>query len=150
MGRHTRVRRGPAASRNLPPPGVGWRPVLPSTPLTDRCGRVAKKAPGIFDFKPDLGLKLGQTKPQKPGTLPTNRNTTIPNDCGPISACFATDPTLYNCEIAHLKMHQGNYSQTILPQGAGKKGGSPGAPSLLVAEFLRPAPATRTGGKARC
>ncbi len=29
--------------------------------------------PEIFDFDPDLGLKLGQTKPQIPGTVPTER-----------------------------------------------------------------------------
>ncbi len=56
--------------------------------------------PGIFDFEPDLGLKRGQTKPQIPGTVPTNRHTTIPDDSGPISACFDDDPKLFNCEIA--------------------------------------------------
>ena len=55
--------------------------------------------PGIFDFEPDLGLKLSQTKPKISGTLPTNRHTTIPNDSGPISACFDDDPKLLNCEI---------------------------------------------------
>ena len=56
--------------------------------------------PGIFDFEPDLGLKLGQTKPKISGTVPTNRHTTIPNDSGPISTCFDDDPKLLNCEIA--------------------------------------------------
>ena len=56
--------------------------------------------PEIFDFEPDLGLKLGQTKPNIPGTVPTNRHTTLPNDSGPISACFDDDPKLLNCEIA--------------------------------------------------
>ncbi len=49
--------------------------------------------PGIFDFEPDLGLQLGQTKPNISGTVPTNWHTMIPNDSWPISACF--DPTLF-------------------------------------------------------
>ena len=60
--------------------------------------------PGIFDFEPDLGLKLGQTKPKISGTVPTNRHTTIPNDSGPISACFDDDPKLLNCEIARPRL----------------------------------------------
>ncbi len=56
--------------------------------------------PEIFDFEPDLDLKLSQTQPQISGTVPTNRHTTIPNDSGPLSACFDGDPTLLNCEIA--------------------------------------------------
>jgi hypothetical protein len=56
--------------------------------------------PEIFDFGQDLGLKLGQTKPKISGTVPTNRHTTIPNDSGPILACFDDDPKLLNCEIA--------------------------------------------------
>ncbi len=56
--------------------------------------------PGIFDFEPNLGLKLGQTKPKIFGTVPTNRHTTIPKDYAPISACFDVDPKLLNCEIA--------------------------------------------------
>ncbi len=47
--------------------------------------------PEIFEVEPDLGLKLGQTKPEIPGTVPTNRHTTIPNDSGQISACFDDD-----------------------------------------------------------
>ena len=50
--------------------------------------------PEIFDFEPELGLKRGQTKPKIPGTVPTDRHTTIPNDSGPISACFDDDPKL--------------------------------------------------------
>jgi hypothetical protein len=38
--------------------------------------------PDICDFEPDLGLKLGQAKPQISGTVPTNRHTTMPNDYG--------------------------------------------------------------------
>ncbi len=57
--------------------------------------------PKIFDFKPHLGLKLGQAKPKISGTVPTNRHTTIP---GPISACFDDDPKLLNCEIAQPRL----------------------------------------------
>ena len=53
----------------------------------------------IFDFELDLGLKLGQTKHKIPGTVPTDRHTTIPNDSGLISACFDDDPKLVNCEM---------------------------------------------------
>ncbi len=56
--------------------------------------------PEIFDFEPDLVLKPGQTKPKIPGTVPTNRHTPMPNDSGPISACFDDDPKLLNCKIA--------------------------------------------------
>ena len=63
-------------------------------------GKLLRIRPRIFDFEPDLGLKLGQTKPKISGTVPTNRHTTIPNDSGPISACFDDDPKLLNCEIA--------------------------------------------------
>ncbi len=34
------------------------------------------------------------------GTVFTNRHTTIPNDSGPISACFDDDANLFYCEIA--------------------------------------------------
>ncbi len=54
----------------------------------------------VFDFEPDLGLKLGKLKPKRFGTVPTNRHTTIPNESGPISACFDDDPKLLDCEIA--------------------------------------------------
>ncbi len=46
----------------------------------------------MFDFEPDLGLKLGQTKPKISGTVPTNRHTTISSDSVPSSACFDDDP----------------------------------------------------------
>ncbi len=42
----------------------------------------------IFDFYADLGLKLGQTKPNISGTALTNRHTTIPNDSGSLSTCL--------------------------------------------------------------
>ena len=35
--------------------------------------------PEIFDFDPNLGLKLSQTEPTMPSTVPTNRHTKIPN-----------------------------------------------------------------------
>ncbi len=63
-------------------------------------GKLVWIRPEIFDFEPDLGQKLGQTKPKIPGTIPTNRHTTIPNDSVPMSACFEDDPKLLNCEIA--------------------------------------------------
>ncbi len=56
--------------------------------------------PEIFDFEPDLGLELGQTKPKISGTETTNRHTSIPNDYGPISVCLDDDPKLFNCEKA--------------------------------------------------
>ncbi len=59
--------------------------------------------PEIFVFEPDLGLKLGQTKPKISGTVPTNWHTKIPNDAGPISAYFDDDPKLLNCEIDQPK-----------------------------------------------
>ncbi len=59
--------------------------------------------PEIFDFEPDFGLKLGQTKPSISGTAPTNWHTMISNESGHISACFGDDPNLLNCEIAQRK-----------------------------------------------
>ena len=48
-----------------------------------------------------MGLKLGQSKPTMPGTVPTDRHTTIPIDSGPIpAALFDDDPELLNSEIA--------------------------------------------------
>ena len=42
-----------------------------------------------------MGLKLGQSKPTMPGTVPTDRHTTIPIDSGPIpAALFDDDPEL--------------------------------------------------------
>ncbi len=54
----------------------------------------------LFDFEPELGLKLDRYKPKISGTVPTNRHTMIPNDSGPIAACFDDDPKLLSCEIA--------------------------------------------------
>ncbi len=76
-------------------------------------GKLSRIRPGIFDFEPDLGLKLGQTKPKIPGTVPTNRHTTIPNDSGPTSACFDDGPKLLNEEPRRarppLQKYQRNY-----------------------------------------
>ncbi len=47
-----------------------------------------------------MGLKRSPTKPTISGMVPTDRRTTIPNDSGPISACFDDAPKLVNCEIA--------------------------------------------------
>jgi hypothetical protein len=56
---------------------------------------------GVFDSEPGLGLKLGQSKPTMPGTVPTDRHTTIPINSGPIpAALFDDDPELLNSEIA--------------------------------------------------
>ena len=56
---------------------------------------------GVFDSEPGLGLKLGQSKPTMPGTVPTDRHTTIPIDSGPIpAALFDDDPELLNSEMA--------------------------------------------------
>jgi hypothetical protein len=61
---------------------------------------IFKIRPGIFDFEPGLGLKRSQTEPPIPGTVPTDRRTTSPNDSGTISRCFDYDPKLFNCETA--------------------------------------------------
>ncbi len=68
----------------------------PGTPSAEAKGprKLLRVRPDIFDFQPDLGLQLGQTKPKISGTVPTNRHTTIPDDYGPISACFDDDPKL--------------------------------------------------------
>ncbi len=60
-----------------------------------------------FDFEPDLGLKLGQTKPQISSTVPTNRPTAVPNESVPISACFGDNPKLLNCGIAQPRPRGG-------------------------------------------
>ena len=53
-----------------------------------RAPKLLKIRPEVCDSEPDLGLKLGQTKPKISDTVPTNRHTTIPNDSGPIAARF--------------------------------------------------------------
>ncbi len=65
-----------------------------------RAPETYKDPAAVFDVEPDLGLKLGQTKPKISGTVPTKRHTTIPNDSGPMSACFDEDPKQINCEKA--------------------------------------------------
>ena len=77
---------------------------LPPLRITGARSRIR---PGIFDFDPDLGLKLGQTEPKLSGKVPTNRKTTIPNDSGPIPECFDDDPKLFKCEIAQPKQNYG-------------------------------------------
>ncbi len=42
--------------------------------------QLLRTRPKIFDFDPDLGPKLGQTKPTISGTVPRQRHTTIPSD----------------------------------------------------------------------
>jgi hypothetical protein len=54
----------------------------------------SKILPGIFDFEPDLGRKLGQAQ-------------NIRHVTGPISACFDEDPKLLNCEIAQPRSRSG-------------------------------------------
>ncbi len=75
------------------PPRTGM--IVHSTDLTGP-RKVVRIRQGIFDFEPDLGLRLGQTEPQTSGTVSIIRHATIPNDSGPISACFDDDPTLLN------------------------------------------------------
>ena len=53
-----------------------------------KCRELLRIRPEIFDFKPEWGPKLGQTKPKISGTVPTDRHTTLRNDSGPISECF--------------------------------------------------------------
>ncbi len=70
-----------------------------------------------------MGLKRGQTRPKIHGTVSTNRHTTIPNDSGPISACFDDDPKLVNCEIAQPRPTPfgGGYESRGCILTAGKK-----------------------------
>ena len=107
-------------------------------------GKLLRIRPGIFNFEPELGLKLGQTKPKISGTVPTNRHTTVPNNSGPISACCDDGPKLLNCEIAQPRQEQAGTKRcramcskfevlrrrpttfnpplgTMLPAGAGKR-----------------------------
>ncbi len=60
--------------------------------------------PEIFDFGSDLGLKLGQAKPEISGKVPANWHTTIPHDFWPISKCFDRDPKLIMCEITQPRI----------------------------------------------
>ncbi len=72
-----------------------------------RLRKLVRIRPKIVDFEPDLGLKLGRTKPKISGTVPTNRHTTIPSDSEPISACSDDDPNLFNCEVAQPRLIRG-------------------------------------------
>ena len=99
----------PGASRRLPGPKTNQSKKPKNLKeLTERWSKlgciektpeILRIRPGIFDFEADLGLKRSQTKPKIPGTVPTNRHTTIPNNSGSTSACF-DDPKLLNCEIS--------------------------------------------------
>ncbi len=75
-----------------------------------------------------MGLKLGQSKPEISGTVPTNRHTTIPNDSGPSSACFDEDPKLFNCEIAQLRIRAGTLQHTRTSKETGRPKPPPGPP----------------------
>ena len=92
---------GPAFSAQLAgPPNRGqWGPYRP---LKGSKGprKLLRIRPEIFYVDQELGLKRSQTTPKIPGTVPTDRHTTIPNDSGPIPACFDDGPKLLNCEIA--------------------------------------------------
>ncbi len=65
--------------------------------------------PGIFDFDSDLGLKLVHTKPKISSTVPTTWPTSIPDDCGPISACFVDDPKHLNDELTQPRGREGRH-----------------------------------------
>ncbi len=79
-----------------------------------------------------MGLKLGS------GTVPTNRHTTIPNDSGPISACFDDDPKLLNCVIAQPSPGSGGQEVKIeaLPLATGRVGLGP-EPKIQVGPRCR-------------
>ncbi len=53
-----------------------------------------KDSAGNLQLRTGFGPEAGTNQSQN------IRHTTIPNDYGPISACFGDDPTLLNCEIA--------------------------------------------------
>ncbi len=65
-------------------------------------GQLSRIRPEIFEFEPEFGLKLGQTKPKISGTVPTKHHTKIPNDSGPISTCFDDDPNLTVRSLSRL------------------------------------------------
>ncbi len=74
--------RAPREVRTGQAAGSAFRQPLGSAKRAPKLFRIR---PEIFDVDPDLGLKLGQTKPEISGALPTNRHTAIPNDSGPSS-----------------------------------------------------------------
>ncbi len=55
--------------------------------------------PGIFDFDPDVALKLGHTKPKISGSVPTKRRSQRSRTILGRFRCFNDDPKLLNCEI---------------------------------------------------
>ncbi len=98
-------RDGSLGEREPPPPETVLLTSSPqnTTTSTLRCSgsaelkgprQLLRIRPEIFDFRPDLGLEGIKTKPKIPGTVPSDRHTTIPNDSGPISACSDDDPKL--------------------------------------------------------
>ncbi len=116
MGRLGRIAAGryrqliEIASRKTKPPrsrspGYIYKDSIPKAQkrglraVPGRPPKLLKFRPEVWDFDSQLGLKLGQTEPKMSGTVPTNRHTTIPNDAGPIAACFHNDPKFLNCEI---------------------------------------------------
>ncbi len=90
----------PAPRLSYKGPENGSIGALSAVKRVNKARQLLRIRPKIFDFKPDLGLKLGLTKPKISGTAPTDRHTTLPNDSGPISSCFDDDPKRLNCEIA--------------------------------------------------
>ncbi len=92
----------------------------------------------MTDVEPDLGPRLSKTIPKIPGTVPTNGHATIPNDSGPISACFGDDPKLLNCEIAiHNEFkHMSNNGKNVR------------LPTLIVLHKARPTRQEQLSSKA--
>ncbi len=56
------------------------RKMLSNLGRARRVRQLLRIRPKIFDFEPDLGLKLGQTRPKISSTVPTDRRTTTPYD----------------------------------------------------------------------
>jgi hypothetical protein len=79
---------GPRTFRNL----QDFSAQLPSSAELKGPRKLVRIWTDIFDFEPQFRLKRSQTKPKIPGTVPTDRHTTISNDYGPISACFHDGP----------------------------------------------------------
>ncbi len=73
---------------------------------------------------------MGHTKPKTPGTVPTKRRTTIPNDSGPIPVCFDDDPKLVNSGIAKTSLRLA-HGATVSREENNVKDGSRKTPSLV-------------------
>ncbi len=104
---------------------------MPGSAELQGARQLLRTRPEIFDFEPDSGLKLGQTKTKISRTVPTNWHTTIPNDSGPGSACSDDDPKLLNCGIA-----QPSWRQCLNTRHA--DGQISGSPNLLTSQSLGP------------